>query len=94
MKRRVLLFLTVIVILVVPVGAEPIRWVDFGVPYESLKYAMDMDIATFDQEKHISWIESLALAACRTGGKCPLTSVKKAVTELRADPSPEELLGS
>ena len=94
MKRRILLFLTVIVILVVPVGAEPIRWVDFGVPYESLKYAMDMDIATFDQEKHISWIDTLALASCRTGGKCQLSAVKKAVQELKGDKSPEELLGN
>ena len=94
MKRRILLFFTVIVILVVPVGAEPIRWVDFGVPYESLKYAMDMDIATFDQEKHISWIDTLALAACRTGGKCQLSAVKKAVQELKGDKSPEELLGN
>jgi len=93
-KRRILLFLTVIVILVVPVGAEPIRWVDFGVPYESLKYGMDMDIATFDQEKHISWIDTLALASCRTGGKCQLSAVKKAVQELKGDKSPEELLGN
>lgn len=94
MKRRIVLFLTVIVILAVPVGAEPIRWVDFGVPYESLKYAMDMDIATFDQEKHISWIDTLALASCRTGGKCQLSAVKKAVQELKGDKSPEELLGN
>jgi len=93
-KRRILLFFTVIVILVVPVGAEPIRWVDFGVPYESLKYGMDMDIATFDQEKHISWIDTLALASCRTGGKCQLSAVKKAVQELKGDKSPEELLGN
>jgi len=82
------------VILVVPVGAEPIRWVDFGVPYESLKYGMDMDIATFDQEKHISWIDTLALASCRTGGKCQLSAVKKAVQGLKGDKSPEELLGN
>ena len=48
-----------------PVGAEPIRWVDFAVPYESLKYAMDQDIATYEREKHISWIDILAVAACR-----------------------------
>ena len=55
-------------VLVVPVRAEPIKWVDFGVPYESLKYAMEQDITTFEEEKHISWIDVLALAACRTGG--------------------------
>lgn len=62
-------------------------------PYESLKYAMDTDIATFDQEKHISWIDVLALAACRTGGKCGLDPVRKAVRDLRSDKSAEELLG-
>lgn len=81
-------------IVVIPVQADTIRWVDFGVPYESLKYAMDIDIATAEQEKHISWIDILALAACRTGGKCPITSVKKAVKDFKNDKSPEELLGS
>lgn len=75
------------------VRAEPIKWVDFSVPYESLKYAMYTDIETSEQEKHISWIDILALAACRTGGKCPLSSVKKAVKDLSGDSPPEELLG-
>lgn len=94
MKRRILFVLLLVLFLTVPVRAETIRWVDFNVPYESLKYAMDADIATFDQEKHISWIDALALAACRTGGKCGLVSVKKAVKELQGENSPEELLGN
>ena len=93
MKRRIFLSLLLCLTLALPVRAEPIRWVDFGVPYESLQYAMDVDIETAGQEKHISWIDSLALAACRTGGKCGLASVKKAVQELKGDKSPEELLG-
>ena len=93
MKRRIYFALAIFVLLTLPVQAEMIRWVDFDVPYESLKYAMEKDIETFDQEKHISWIQSLALAACRTGGKCSLSSVKKAVVELGGDQSPEELLG-
>ena len=80
-------------LLVITVRAEPIKWVDFQVPHASLKYAMDVDIATFDQEKHISWIDILALSACRTGGKCGLTSVKKAAEELKGDKPVEELLG-
>ncbi len=92
MIRRFIIIVLVLV-LAVPVGAEPIRWVDFQVPYESLKYAMDTDIATFEQEKHIGWVEILALAACRTGGKCGIASVKKAVQELKGDNSPEALLG-
>ena len=94
MKRRLFLLVILIGALVLPASAEPIRWVDFQVPYESMKYAMDRDIATFDEEKHISWIDILAVAACRTGGKCGLSSVKKAATDLKGERSPEELLGN
>lgn len=93
MKRRIVLLLLILGLLAVPVRAETIRWVDFDVGYESLKYAMEQDIATFEQEKHISWIDILAVAACRTGGKCGLASVKKAAADLKGDASPQELLG-
>ena len=93
--RRISFLLAVVMLLgAVPVEGQSVRWVDFSVPYESLKYAMEMDIETFEEEKHLSWIDVLALAACRTGGKCPLASVKKAVAQLKGDESPEELLGS
>lgn len=91
--RRVFIMLLLVLTLAVPVSAEPIKWVDFSVPYESLKYAMDADIRTFEQEQHLGWIDILALAACRTGGKCPLPSVKKAISDLQTGKSPEELLG-
>lgn len=92
--RRVFLCALAILMLALPVSAkEPIKWVDFGIPYESLKYAMQTDILTYDQEKHLPWVDVLALAACRTGGKCGLSSVKKAVKELLGNESPEELLG-
>ena len=93
MKGRILVCIILICALMIPTEAAPIRWVDFGVPYESLQYAMEQDIATFDQERHISWIDILALAACRTGGKCGLASVEKASADLRGDKSPQELLG-
>lgn len=93
MKRRIFLCILLIVSLAMPAQAEPIKWVDFGVPYESLKYAMEQDIATFEQEKHIGWIEALALSASRTGGKCGLSSVKKAVSDLKGKQSALELLG-
>ena len=92
--KRLLILSILLPALVLPVRAETIRWVDFSVPYASLKYALDEDIRTFDQEKHISWIDTLALAACRTGGKCDLSSVKKALNDLKGDRSAEELLGS
>ncbi len=92
MVRRIFVCVLLCALMAVPVQAKPISWVDFQVPYESLKYAMEVDIETFEQEKHISWIDILSLAACRTGGKCPLASVKNAAQELRGDKSPEELL--
>ena len=91
--KRLLLLAVLIPALVMQVRAETIRWVDFDVPYESMKYAMDQDILTAQQEKHISWIDTLALAACRTGGKCDVSAVKKAVSDLKKNQSPEELLG-
>ena len=94
MKRFLILSILLFPILAVPAKAETIKWVDFDVSYESMKYALDQDIATSEQEKHISWIDALALAACRTGGKCGLASVKQAVSELKQEKSPEELLGS
>ena len=91
MKRRMFLCFLLIFGLTVPVQAEPIKWVDFNVPYESLKYAMDQDIATFEEEKHISWIDILALAACRTGGKCGLKSVKQAFSDLKGEMDPTQI---
>lgn len=93
MKRCILFLMIICMLPIAPAAAEPIKWVDFSVTYESLKYAMYTDIETAEQEKHINWIDILALAACRTGGKCPLSSVKKAVRDLGSDRSPEELLG-
>ena len=94
MKRWILFVLILSLIPIIPAKAEPIKWVDFAVPYESLQYAMNVDIQTAEQEKHISWIDILALAACRTGGKCGLASVKKATQELKGDRTPQELLGN
>ena len=91
--KRFLCLCLILFVTAVPVRAEPIKWVDFQIPYESLKYAMEVDIRTFDQEKHIRWVDVFALAGCRTGGRCGLQSVKKAVKDLQGNESPEELLG-
>lgn len=82
MERRFFALILAVYALCIPVMAKPISWVDFDVDYESLKYAMDTDIKTYEEDVHISWIDILALAASRTGGKCPLNSVKKAVQDL------------
>ena len=94
MKRFFALFLIFAFLLPITAQAAHISWVDFSVPYESLKYAMDTDISTYEKEKHIGWIDILAVAACRTGGKCPLSAVKKAITDLEGDRSPQAFLGS
>ena len=64
-------------LLVVPASAKPISWVDFTVPAESMAWALERDIASFEGEQHCSWIDILALAACRTGGKCPIAAVPR-----------------
>lgn len=92
MKRRIFFSILLCAVLALPVRADTIKWVDFQVPFESLKYALDRDVATFEQEKHIDWIDILTVAACRTGGKCGVSSVKKAAEDLSSDKSPEELL--
>ena len=94
MKRWLCFLLAITLVFMIPMPAEAaIRWVDFGVPYESLKYALQQDIDTFEKEKHISWIEILALAACRSGGRCDLLSVKIAAEDMKKDRSPQEILG-
>ena len=93
MKRRFVCLLLVACIGITTVNAGTVKWVDFGIPYESLRYAMQTDIQTFEEEKHISWIDILALAGCRTGGKCGLASVKKAAAQLKSDAAPKELAG-
>jgi len=91
MKRRIFFCLILIFSMVLPVRAESLKWVDFQVPYESLKYALDQDIATFEQEQHLSWIDILALAAVNTGGKCSLSAVKKAAQSWNAGFDPTKL---
>ena len=92
--RRFLCCIFLMAVMTIPASAKPISWVDFQVPYESLKYAMEVDIRTFEEEKHLDWVEILAVAGCRTGGKCDLESVKQAAKNLKGDKSPEELLGN
>ena len=90
MKGRFFLCLLLAAAMAIPVRAEPVKWVDFSVPYESLKYAMEQDIATVEMEKHIDWITLLSLAACRSGGKCDLKSVKQAFSDLQGNRSARE----
>lgn len=94
MTRRIIILMLLLSLIVIPAQAETIKWVSFDVSYESLCYAMDRDIETYEKDCHISWIDMLAVAACRTGGKCGLSSVKQAFAELKNGKAPEEMLGN
>lgn len=50
------------------VSGEYIRWVDFNVSYEALCKAYEYDIATYDSDIHVDWIELLAYTAAKNGG--------------------------
>ncbi|MGC2872343.1 polysaccharide deacetylase family protein [Ihubacter sp. rT4E-8] len=49
-------------------GKDLIKWVDFDISYEALADAMELDIETWDQDLHISWIDALSYLAARYGG--------------------------
>jgi len=73
---------------------DVLRWVDFNVPYVSLKAALEIDVASQGNEKPLDWIDVLALAATRTGGSgITVQAVRNAAHELNQNQSPEELLG-
>ena len=91
--KRIFLFFLLLPVTIVTARADTINWVDFHVSCESMEYALQWDIATAEEELHLSWIDILAVAACRTGGKCPVQSEKKAAAELKTGQSPRELLG-
>ena len=93
MIRRWIAALMVLCMIPVRANADTLKWVDFDIPFDSLKYAMDVDIKTAEKEQHISWIDILAVAACRAGGKCPPDAVRTAVDQLLSGASPEDILG-
>lgn len=47
-----------------------IKWVDFGIPYAVLKKAMDIDIASHENEEKapVDWVEILAVLGTKYGG--------------------------
>ena len=47
---------------------KPLKWVEFNVPYEPLKRAMDIDVDSYQGKVHVSWIDLLAYLGARYGG--------------------------
>ena len=71
MKKRIFLCALTALLLLPKVSAKEdfIRWVDFDVGYSALQRALEIDIASQGEEPPLSWIDILALAATRCGGK-------------------------
>ena len=47
---------------------KQLKWVEFNVPYEPLKQAMDIDVDSYQDRIHVSWIDLLAYLGARYGG--------------------------
>ena len=94
MVRRIVICIVSVFVIGISANAETIKWVNFDVSYDALQYAMEQDIASMEKDAPISWIDILSVAACKTGGKCGLASVKKASHALRQGQSPKEILGN
>lgn len=53
-----------------------IKWVDFNVSYEALNLAYEYDVNSKDEEVRLNWIELLAYAGAKNGGKFPSAAIK------------------
>jgi hypothetical protein len=72
-KRIALIFLLLSLSAPLSVSAlakeeKRIKWVEFGVTKEALADAAAVDIKTYGQERHYSWIELLSCLATQYGG--------------------------
>ncbi len=97
MKKRIFACILSVFLLLGTASAEAdyIQWVDFDLDYPVLQAALEIDIASQGEEKPLSWIDILALAATRCGGSSVgVRDVQKAAKELRGDQSPQEFLGN
>ena len=74
---------------------DTIKWVDFDVPVSALETAMNMDIASQEQEQPLKWTSILALAGTEKGsGKGTPDEVKDAAQKLLSGETIDEILGS
>ncbi len=66
-------------------NGDYIKWVDFTASYEALCTAYDLDLASHETEHPVSWIDLLAYAAAKSGGKFDkktLSTMQKLASEL------------
>lgn len=63
-----------------------IKWVEFHVTCEAMAAAYDLDVETCQDKIHLNWIELLAYAGAKTGGKFDkncVREIQKAAKKLR-----------
>ena len=66
-------------------NGDYIKWVDFNITCDALTKAYELDVASYDKEVHLNWIELLAYAGAKKGGtfdKSSLTLIDKLAREL------------
>lgn len=49
-------------------GDQTIKWVDFKIPCSALKKAYQYDVESYGEERHLDWIDLLAVTAAESGG--------------------------
>ena len=54
-----------------------IKWVEFNVTCEAMAAAYEYDVSSYEKDVHLDWMELLAYAGAKTGGKFDKNSVKK-----------------
>ena len=96
MGKRFLCLLLAGALLIQPIrAADFITWVDFDVSCAAMERALAIDLETWEQEQHLSWITMLALAATRNGGgQFRSADVDAAAKELRSGKPIQTILGT
>ena len=75
-------------------SGDYIKWVDFTVPAEAMDKAYQYDVDSYGQEIHMNWIELLAYAAAKQGGKfgkAALKNIDECAKKLKEGESIESL---
>lgn len=58
-------------------GRDYIKWVEFHAPEEALTAAYELDVATYQEDVHLNWVDLLAYVAAKHGGQFPSGSVRE-----------------
>ena len=75
-------------------SGDYIKWVDFTVPEEAMSKAYQLDVESYGQKIHVNWIELLAYAAAKQGGKfgkAAMKNINNCAAELKKGTTMEKL---